>query len=96
MDPEQRRREWLERLQAMREIGAIEASDENALIRQYDERAQRLREELARIAPEYLRRVDSDGEDEAKRWLAETAEAMGRRDGEETRQALAAATRNHA
>lgn len=93
MDSEQRREQWLERVRSLREAGAIDDADEHALIRQYDERAQRLREELAQLVPEYRRRLSSEGEVPANRWLADTAEAMGRRDGEETRQALAALER---
>lgn len=93
MDIDGRREDWLQRVRALREAGAIDDADEHALIRQYDERAQRLREELAKLVPEYRRRLSRDGEAPENRWLADIAEAMGRRDGEETRQALAALER---
>ena len=49
MDIDGRREDWLQRVRALREAGAIDDADEHALIRQYDERAQRLREELAKL-----------------------------------------------
>jgi len=79
-------------LDASRREGLIDDDGENALIRQYDERAGDLKEALDRIAPEYQRRVRDDGEASANAWLAETAHAMGRRDGEATRRLLSAVT----
>lgn len=75
-------------LDAARADGLIDAGDENALIRHADGRANELKEALDRIATEYQSRVRDDGQSNADQWLAATAEAMGRRDGEETRQLL--------
>lgn len=48
--------------------------------------AQSLQQQMARIAPEYKRRVRVDGQASADRWLAQTARALGRRDGQNARQ----------
>lgn len=79
---------WHEALDQLRDADVIDAADQNSLIRHYNERAQNLKEELERITPEYLRRVQEDGEVSANQWLTETATAMGRRDAEETREVL--------
>lgn len=79
---------WRQSLDQLRQAQVIDDADENALIRHYNERAQNLKEELDRLTPEYLRRVEQDGEANANQWLAETATAMGRRDAEETRELL--------
>lgn len=79
---------WRQSLDQLREAQVIDDADENALIRHYNERAQNLKEELDRLTPEYLRRVEEDGEASANQWLAETATAMGRRDSAETRELL--------
>lgn len=82
------RRDWHDSLDELRSEGFLDASDESLLIRHYDERARNLKEELDRLAPEYDRRIRQDGQDAADRWLSETAEAMGRRDAEESRRVL--------
>lgn len=79
-------------LEEMRREGLIDGGDENAVARHYDERADELKEALARIAPEYERRTRDDGRASADLWLAGTAEAMGRRHAEETRRLLSSVT----
>ena len=46
---------------------------------------EKLRDALANLAPEYERRVQSEGQAIADEWLAETARAIGQRDGEGAR-----------
>lgn len=82
------RERWHQTLDQLHDTQVIDGADQNSLIRHYNERARNLEQELARIAPEYLRRVREDGEASANQWLAETATAMGRRDAAETRQVL--------
>lgn len=79
---------WRQSLDQLREAQVIDDADENALIRHYNERAQNLKEELDQLTPEYLSRVEQDGEASANEWLAETAKAMGERDAAETRELI--------
>ncbi|KRE99993.1 hypothetical protein ASG87_13480 [Frateuria sp. Soil773] len=82
------RRGWLDMLGLWRREALIDQSDEMALARHYDERTRDLEETMARIGPEYDRRLREDGREQANAWLVEQAEALGRADGEATRQAL--------
>lgn len=80
-------------LDALRRDGVIDAGDENAVVRHFDDHAHALKEALDAIAPEYRRRVRDEGQAGADRWLAATAEAMGRQDGQAARQLLASVGR---
>ncbi|MDH5822020.1 hypothetical protein QFW77_03295 [Luteimonas sp. RD2P54] len=72
---------WLEQIEQMRSEGLINADDEAALIRQLNDCQAAIEEALARIAPEYQRRVGEDGKESADAWLAATAREIGEREG---------------
>lgn len=88
-----KRGSWLDMLRGWRDRGDIDASDENALIRHYDERESDLREALKKIAPEYERRVRAEGREQADQWLGDIAREMGRSDGESTQRMLSSLSR---
>lgn len=73
-------------LDALRERSGLDVADEAAILREYDGLAVELRAEKARLATEFRERSARDGLDEANAWLAEAAEALGRRQGEQMRQ----------
>lgn len=79
------RQQWIDALDELLANGVIDGDDQNALIRHYDEHRQSIESELANLAPEYERRVQSEGQAIADEWLAETARAIGQRDGEGAR-----------
>lgn len=85
VDAGAQRRQWIDALDELLANGIIDAEDQGSLIRHYDAHRQSIDEDLARIAPEYQRRVSADGQALADEWLAETAHEIGRRDGEGTR-----------
>lgn len=80
------RQGFVESIGQLRNENIIDAADQDALVRHYDQHKLNLEEELARITPEYERRVREDGEEQANQWLAETARELGERDGRSTRQ----------
>lgn len=75
-------------LARMREQGELDDAGEGVMRRHFADRADRLAEEFRGLLAEYQRRVGDDGADVAAQWLAEASEALGRRDGEETRRIL--------
>lgn len=72
-------------LDELRGRGGLAVADEAAILREYDGLAMELRAEKARLATEFRERSERDGLDEANVWLAEAAEALGRRQGERMR-----------
>jgi hypothetical protein len=83
--PPQSREELVEALGEIRNQGALDAVEEAELLRHFDDMQRDVKEEMARLEPEYRQRCEDDGKDAADRWLTETAEAIGRRYGEATR-----------
>lgn len=68
----------------MREAGEIDDVGEGVLRRHFDQRAKTLSIELTDLIAEYERRSHEVGEDAARQWLADSAEALGRRDRADT------------
>ncbi len=79
------REELVDRLSDLREQGILDIAEESRLLQHYDEMLRDVEEEKARLEPEYLRRRDEDGEEQANAWLADAARDLGRRHGEATR-----------
>lgn len=79
------RQALIERLGELRREGAIDAAEQESLLRHFDDMQRDLRDEIVRLQPEYMQRARTDGKDAADRWLTETAETLGRRFGEATR-----------
>lgn len=75
-------------LSRMREEGELDDVGEGVMHRHFAEHADRLATDFRALLGEYQRRVEDDGADAALQWLAAAAEALGRRDGEETRRVL--------
>ena len=75
-------------LARMREAGELDDVGEGVMRRHFQARADQLANDLRALLPEYQRRVEDQGPDAALQWLAEAAEALGRRDGQETRRVL--------
>ncbi len=90
------RRVYMASLAEMRANDLIDADDENALIRHYEEQKASVEAAFLEFLPEYQRRVREDGEVKANEWLAETARELGRREGEAARKVVdgLSATRN--
>lgn len=80
-DQQAQRQAWVEGLAQLREQGALDADDENMLIRHMDERLDAVQQELARLVPEYEQRVERDGRDAANVWIGAQAREMGEREG---------------
>lgn len=76
---------WMERIEQLRAEGAINEDDESTLIRYVNDHQALIEQELAAITPEYRRRTATQGAEAADAWLAETAQALGRREGEKLR-----------
>jgi len=72
-------------LQRMREDGQLDDAGEGALHRHFDERSQALRHEMATLVEQFRQRRARDGDTAATQWLVDAVEALGRRDGEESR-----------
>lgn len=85
---EDERREYIASLAEMRANDLINADDENALVRHFDDQKASLEAAFAQFLPEYERRVREDGEAKANEWLAETAQEIGRRQGEDARRVV--------
>ncbi len=75
-------------LEQLHQDGAIDADDQNTLIRHMDEHRRSMEEELQRIVPEYESRIARDGQTSADEWLAATARELGERDGAQSRQVV--------
>lgn len=85
VDTQAQRQAWIDGLAQLREQGAIDADDENTLIRHMDERLDAVQQELKALVPEYERRVASDGTDAADAWIGACARDMGEREGADAR-----------
>lgn len=79
------RTELVETLDQLRVQGLLEESEEATLLRHYDDMQREYKEQLARVEPEYKRRLEADGKNDADTWLAETVTELGRKAGEATR-----------
>ena len=80
------RQELVDRLADLRQQGILDATEESDLIRHFDEMLRDVEAEKSLLEPAYLKRVAEEGEEPAKKWLVEQAEALGRRMGEATRE----------
>lgn len=85
---EEDRRVYMASLAEMRANDLIDADDENALIRHYEDQKASLEAAFLQFLPEYQRRVREDGEASANEWLAVTAREIGKREGEAARKAV--------
>lgn len=85
---EEDRRVYMASLAEMRSNDLINADDENALIRHYDDQKASIEAAFLEFLPEYQRRMREDGEAKANEWLAETAREIGQREGEAARRAV--------
>lgn len=84
-DQQAQRQAWIDGLAQLRQQGAIDADDENTLIRHMDARLEAVQEELKALVPEYESRSERDGRDAADVWLAERSREMGEREGADAR-----------
>lgn len=84
-DTQAQRQAWIEGLAQLREQGAIDADDENTLIRHMDERLDAVQQELTALVPEYEQRVAEDGREVADAWIGTRAREMGEREGADAR-----------
>lgn len=84
--PPANRQELVDRLADLRQQGILDASEESELLRHFDDMLRDVEAEKAQLEPAYLKRVAEDGEEPAKQWLVEQAEALGRRVGQATRE----------
>jgi len=80
-DQQAQRQAWIEGLAQLREQGALDADDENRLIRHMDERLDAVQQELAGLVPEYEQRVEREGREAADAWIGAQARVMGEREG---------------
>lgn len=94
-DDRAQRQAWVEGLSQLRAQGAIGADDESALIRHMDERLDAVKEELASLVPEYERRVEADGRDQADAWIGALSRKMGEREGADARRLVDSLTSVH-
>ncbi|WP_202845417.1 hypothetical protein [Luteimonas saliphila] len=79
------REEFIESLGEMRAQGSLDVADEAAILREYDVLLGELKSDKARLEAEFRERTSRDGQDASRAWLAEAAEALGRRQGERMR-----------
>lgn len=84
-DQQAQRQAWLEGLAQLRQQGAIDADDENTLIRHMDERLEAVQVELKALVPEYEERVELEGREAADVWLGQRSREMGEREGTDAR-----------
>ncbi|MGJ4729965.1 hypothetical protein [Luteimonas sp. SDU101] len=80
------RGEFVETLAELRAQGSLDMADEAAILRQYDTLLADLKVEKTRLEAEFRERTDREGQDAARTWLSEAAEALGRREGTRMRQ----------
>ncbi|MDR6993157.1 hypothetical protein [Luteimonas sp. 3794] len=84
-DQQAQRQAWIDGLAQLRQQGAIDADDENTLIRHMDERLEAVQVELKALVPEYEERVERDGREAADVWLGQRSREMGEREGTDAR-----------
>lgn len=82
------RQAFLEMLGELVGQGSLTPDDEAALVRQYDEAVLEIEQEKQRLEPEYYRRLEKDGREQADAWLGEAAHALGRRHGDVVRRII--------
>lgn len=82
------RADLLEGIEQLRQNDLIDADDENELVRHVDQQRQSIEDALAKIGPEYQRRLAADGQASADRWLAQAARELGERDGASSRRMI--------
>ena len=75
-------------LDQLQQSGAIDADEQNMLIRHLADHKRAMDEAMLEITPEYERRIAQDGQASADEWLASTAQALGEKHGAATRQVL--------
>lgn len=80
------REELVDLLGDLRQQGSLGVADEAAILRRYDGLLVELRAEKAKLEAEFRERLERDGQDKTNAWLAEAAEGLGRRQGEQMRQ----------
>lgn len=85
IDRHAQRQAWIEGLAQLREQGALDADDENTLIRHMDTRLDAIEDELKALVPEYERRVVADGRQAADTWIGGCAREIGEREGADAR-----------
>ena len=73
------------RLRRMREDGQLDDAGESALHRHFSERSEALQHDMATLVEQFRQRSARDGDAAATQWLVDAVEALGRRDGEESR-----------
>ncbi len=81
-------RDWISRIEALREQGAIGEEEESALIRHLAERRANLEAAMAALVPEYRQRLADDGKPAADEWAAAQARGLGEADARATRELL--------
>ena len=81
-------RDWIARVEALREQGAISGDDEATLVRHLSERRAGLEESMAALVPEYRRRLAAEGQSAADQWVAAQARGLGEADARATRELL--------
>jgi hypothetical protein len=70
------RSDWLETLEALRDMGVVDEDESNTLVRQLDQALQPLQSRNVQVALEFSRRCSEQDEQGALEWLrAQTAEA---------------------
>jgi hypothetical protein len=84
-DQQAQRQAWIDGLAQLRQQGAIDADDENTLIRHMDERLEAVQVELKALVPEYEERVEREGREAADVWLGQRSREMGEREGTDAR-----------
>lgn len=63
---------WIETVESLQHLGAVDADEANHLVRQLDDALQPLQSTESRLAIEFSRRMQQDGEEAALAWLRET------------------------
>ena len=81
-------RDWIARVEALREQGAINDEEEATLVRHLAERRAGLEQSMAALVPEYRRRLAADGQPAADDWVAAQARGLGEADARATRELL--------
>ncbi len=76
-------------LRELLEQGCLSATDEAAILREYDVLLAQLRAEKQRLEAEYRERTVRDGQEATDAWLADAAARLGRQQGEQMRRLLA-------
>jgi len=81
-------RDWISRIEALREQGAIGEEEESTLIRHITERRANLEAAMAALVPEYRQRLTDEGRPAADEWVAAQARGLGEADARATRELL--------